>query len=126
MGDLLAGIENRLVAYVLKIRDGSLVEHTYEPGDDGLPAHFGKEWAALMWPTESLHDISRSAPAAILFQNGIHDINVPTTDAMRNQTAASELKTVDWYDSGHDLPVEPYLDAADWLQPYLGEDQRWF
>ena len=126
MGGLLAGIENRLVAYVLQIGDGGLVEHTSEPGEDGLPTHFGKEWAALMWPTESLHFIGRSAPAAILFQNGIHDINVPPSDAVRYQTAASEPKTVIWYDSGHDLPVEAYLDAADWLHPYLGEDLRWF
>ncbi len=126
MGGLLAGIENRLGAYVLQVGDGGLVEHTSEPDEFGLPAHFAADWAALMWPTESLHFIDRAAPAAILFQNGIHDINVPPSDALRYQTAASEPKTVIWYNSDHSLPPQAFLDATTWLQPYLGEDLLWF
>jgi len=126
MGGLLAGIENRLEAYVLQVGDGGLVEHTSEPDEFGLPAHFAADWATFMWPTESLHFIGRAAPAAILFQNGIHDINVPPSDAMRYQTAASEPKTVIWYNSDHSLPPQAFLDATTWLQPYLGENLLWF
>jgi dienelactone hydrolase len=120
MGGLLAGVEDRLAAYVLVVGDGGLVEHTADPGEDGLNLHFSEDWAALMWPTEPLHFVGQAAPAALLFQNGIHDTFVPPRDATRFQTAASEPKTVIWYDAGHNLPWQFVNDAAKWLQPYLG------
>jgi dienelactone hydrolase len=126
MGGLLAGVETRIKAYVLQVGDGGLVEHTSEPGPNGMNVHFSEDWAELMWPTESLHFVSRAAPASLLFQNGLHDENVPPTDAMRYQLAGSEPKTVMWYDSAHYLPFEAYHDAAIWLQPYLGLDNTWF
>lgn len=122
MGGLLAGVEDRLKAYVLVVGDGGLVEHTADPGEDGLNIHFSEEWAALMWPTESLHFVGRAAPAALLFQNGINDMHVPAHDAIRYYTAASEPKTIMWYDAGHGLPWRFVNDAAEWLQPYLGDN----
>jgi hypothetical protein len=121
MGGLLAGVEDRLVAYVLQVGDGGLVEHTSDPGPDGLNIHFSENWATLMWPTESLHFIGRAAPAAILFQNALVDIHTLPHDALRYQTAASEPKTVMWYPTGHGLPWYAVDDAAEWLQGYLGD-----
>jgi len=122
MGGLLAGVEDRLVAYVLAAGDGGLVEHTADPGEDGLNIHFSENWAARMWPTEPLHFVGRAAPAALLFQNGIYDTFVPPHDAIRFYTAASEPKTMIWYDAGHNLPWKFVNDAAEWLQPFLGKD----
>ena len=79
---------------MLVVGDGGLVEHTSNPGEDGINIHFNENWAALMWPTESLHFLSLAEPAALLFQNGIHDTYVPPLDAIRYQTAASNPKTV--------------------------------
>jgi len=121
MGGLLAGVEDRLKAYVLVVGDGGLVEHTADPGSNGLNLHFSEEWAAMMWPTEPLHFVGRAAPAALLFQNGLYDMFVPPHDALRFYTAASEPKTIIWYDAGHELPWSFVDDAADWLQPYLGD-----
>ena len=42
MGGLLAGVEDRLVAYVLAAGDGGLVEHTADPGQNGLNIHFSE------------------------------------------------------------------------------------
>jgi len=126
MGGLLSGVETRIKAYVLYVGDGGLVEHTSEPGPDGMNLHFNPDWAELMWPTESLHFVGRASPAALLFQNGLHDVNVPPPDAIRYQLAGSEPKTIIWYDSDHSLPLESFLDAALWLQPYLGADTIWF
>jgi dienelactone hydrolase len=126
MGGLFAGVEDRLKAYVLQVGDGGLVEHTSEPGEDGRPLHFSQKWADRMWPTESLHFVGRAAPAALLFNNGIHDELVPPRDAIRYQIAGSEPKTIVWYDSGHALPNEATIDSAIWLQTYLGEELRWF
>ena len=121
MGGLLAGVEDRLLAYVLAVGDGGLVEHTSDPGEDGINIHFSENWAAQMWPTEPLHFIGRAAPAALLFQNGLHDTFVPPHDALRYYTAASEPKTIIWYDADHNLPWSFVGDAAKWLQPYLGD-----
>jgi dienelactone hydrolase len=126
MGGLLSGVDHRLAAYVLHVGDGGLVEHTSDPDENGLPVHFSEKWAQMMWPTESLHYIGLSAPAAILFQNGIHDPYTLPHDALRYQAAASQPKTVMWYDSGHGLPRAAFSDAMRWLQPYLGEDLTWF
>jgi len=121
MGGLLAGVENRILAYVLVVGDGGLVEHTADPGDDGINIHFSENWAAQMWPTEPFHFVGRAAPAALLFQNGIHDEFVPPHDALRYFIAASEPKTILWYDAGHNLPWGFVHDAAEWLQQYLGD-----
>jgi dienelactone hydrolase len=126
MGGLFSGVETRLKAYVLQVGDGGLVEHTSQPGPDGMNVHFSDEWAELMWPTEPLNFVGRAAPAALLFQNGLHDVNVPPDDAIRYQLAGSEPKTILWYDSAHALPIEAFVDAAVWLQPYLGLDTTWF
>lgn len=120
MGGLLAGVEDRLKAYVLAAGDGGLVEHTADPGADGINIHFSERWAAMMWPTEPLHYVGRAAPAALLFQNGLQDTFVPPHDALRFYTAASEPKTILWYDAGHELPWSFVEDAAEWLQPFLG------
>jgi dienelactone hydrolase len=121
MGGLVAGVEDRLKAYVFVVGDGGLVEHTSDPDKNGLPFHFSQEWAELMWPTEPLHFIGRAAPAALLFQNGLYDIHVPPHDALRFYSAASEPKTMIWYEGGHSLPWQFVKDAADWLQSYLGD-----
>ncbi|MGD8822929.1 MAG: prolyl oligopeptidase family serine peptidase [Anaerolineales bacterium] len=124
MGGLLSGVEDRLAAYVLQVGDGGLVEHTSNPGPDGLPIHFSSGWAELMWPTEPLHFIGLSS-APILFMNGLQDVNVPPADALRFQAAASEPKTVYWYDADHALTPQAVLDAAEWLEPYLGRQLLW-
>ena len=121
MGGLFAGIETRLKAYVLVVGDGGLVEHTADPGEDGLNIHFSEKWANYMWPTEPLHFVGRAAPAALLFQNGLHDTYVLPHDAIRFYTAASEPKTIMWYEAGHGLPWSFVQDAAEWLQPYVGD-----
>jgi len=121
MGGLLAGVEDRIKAYVLVVSDGGLVEHTADPGEDGLNIHFSEKWAGYMWPTEPLHFVGRAAPAALLFQNGRDDPYVPPLDGLRFFIAASEPKSIIWYDAGHGLPWEFVQDAAEWLQPYLGD-----
>ncbi len=125
MGGLLSGVEDRFSAYVLQVGDGGLVEHTSDPGPDGFPIHFSSNWAELMWPTEPLHFVGRASDAPILFLNGLHDINVPPLDALRFQAAASEPKTIYWYDADHFLPPEAVYDAVEWLEPYLGTQLLW-
>ena len=77
MGGLLAGVEDRLQAYVLIVGDGGLVTHVTNPEDLTLPpAEFFEEYSAWidgMWPIEPIHFVNHPAPIPILFQNATRD-----------------------------------------------------
>jgi hypothetical protein len=124
MGGLLAGVEDRLQAYVLQVGDGGLVEHLAGPGDqDGQLSQLSPDeqehWIAEMWPIEPIHYVGHAAPAALLYQNGTQDGMVPPSDAVRYQKAGSEPKTIIWYESGHLLPPDSMLDQARWLRQHM-------
>ncbi len=124
MGGLLAGVEDRLKAYVLQVGDGGLVTHVTGPEDlqewARMPEEVRRRWLAWMWPIEPIHYVGCAAPAALLFQNGTTDAMVPPADALRYQQAGSEPKKVLWYDAGHGLPVEALRDQAAWLGGQIG------
>jgi dipeptidyl aminopeptidase/acylaminoacyl peptidase len=109
MGGLLAGIEDRLKAYVLVVGDGGLVSHFTGFDDKGggpfyqLTGLEQERWLEAMWPIEPLHYVKYAAPAELLFQSGLQDRLVPYPDAVRYQLAGSEPKQIIWYDSGHSL-----------------------
>ena len=118
MGGLLAGVEDRIDAFVLRVGDGGLVEH-FRSADSGgslPPLSPGRlrRWQAAMSPIEPLRYIHR-ATTPLLFQSGRQDSVVPPADARRYQAAAPEPKEIEWYDSDHFLPPEADCDAAAWL-----------
>jgi hypothetical protein len=125
VGGLLAGVEDRLAAYALIVADGGLVQHYTGPDDEdgplsGLAPADRERWLALMEPLESMYFVGHAAPAALLMQSAGADELVPATDAERFHAAASEPKTVIWYDSGHALPAEAECDTVNWLGEQIG------
>jgi dienelactone hydrolase len=125
MGGLLAGIEDRLQAYVLIVGDGGLVTHVTNPENRTMPSReFFEEygaWIDSMWPIEPIHFVSHASPSPLLFQNAVRDQYVNVGDAIRYQETASEPKDAIWYDSEHwPLPDEVVLDNARWLQQFIG------
>jgi dienelactone hydrolase len=126
IGGLLAGVENRLQAYVLVVGDGGLVNHHMVEIEgmitplDEMTKEENKKWIDTMWPIESVHYISHAKPAAVLFQNGTKDDLVPDCLALAYQKAGSDPKTVKWYESGHSLPFEHVLDQLEWMSQYIG------
>jgi len=124
-GGLLAGVEDRVQAYGLMVGDGGLVEHFLGPDDvNSYPfssASVPDHWVKAMWPVESIHYVGHAAPAALLFQNGANDRQVPAPEAALYQQAGSDPKTIIWYDSGHGLPSQARSDQAKWFQQYIGE-----
>jgi len=124
MGGLLAGLENRLKAYVLQVGDGGLVTHSLGPEDTQwwteMPEDVRQQWLAWMWPIEPILYVGCAAPAALLFQNGTQDAMVPPADALRYQQAGSEPKTILWYEAGHGLGVDAFQDQARWLADIIG------
>jgi dienelactone hydrolase len=101
MGGLLAGIEDRIAAFVLA------------SGDGGLDSH--KRWLDAMRPIEPINWIGH-AHAPILFLSGRNDKLAPPADARKYQQAAHEPNDVRWYNSGHILPSKALCDAARWLE----------
>jgi uncharacterized protein len=129
VGALLAGIERRLKTYILAVGDGGLVSH-FTGADDppGGPAGVSREqwnrWLAAMRPIEPLRFVGRAAPASIFFQAGRQDRLVPPVDAVWVHRAASEPKTVRWYDAGHGLGPQARLDQLEWLHRTVGTALR--
>ena len=127
MGGLLAGIEPRIKAYGLMVGDGGLVNHFMEDGEpvggfEQFDAATRERWLEAMEPIEPIHYVGHASPSALFFQNARHDRSVTEGDALAYQAAGSEPKKVQWYDSGHGLPQQAYLDMVNWLAEQIGID----
>ena len=124
MGALLAGVERRMKTYVLMVGDGGLVAHFTGPDDAGFVGRLlraqRERWLAAMRPIEPSLFVSRAPPASILFQNGRSDDLVPVRDAQALHAAARDPKTVRWYDAGHGLNPQAFVDQLDWLHRTVG------
>jgi hypothetical protein len=85
------------------------------------PAALAKQWVTWMWPIEPIHYVGCASPAALLYQNGAQDAQVPPADALRFQEAGSEPKTVLWYKDGHHIAsLQAFHDQANWLRGIIG------
>lgn len=131
MGGLLAGIEPRIKAYGLMVGDGGLVNHFTDDGEpiggfEQFDAVRRDQWLEAMEPIEPIHYVGQASPSALFFQNARLDRLVSEEDALAYQAAGSEPKKVQWYESGHGLPEEAYIDMVDWLAEQIGIDASRF
>ena len=132
MGGLFAGLETRIKAYGLMVGDGGLVAHhttadgTFFADIQPLSVEQQEAWLALMEPIEPIRFIGRAAPAALFFQNALHDELVSREDALAYQAAGSEPKRIEWYDSNHGLPDQAFQDMVEWLEIQIGIDRSKF
>lgn len=125
MGGLLAGIEPRIRAYGLMVGDGGLVNHFMDEdrpvgGFETIDPEARERWLEAMEPIEPIHFVGQASPSALYFQNARNDRSVSEEDALAYQAAGSEPKKIEWYDSGHGLPTQAYLDLIDWLAQEIG------
>jgi dienelactone hydrolase len=119
MGGLVAAMEHRLAACVLVVGDGGLVSHLTGSDDEPPESRPGwQAWFDVMWPIEPLHFVADAA-MPLLYQSGLRDEQVPFPDAIAYQRAGPAHAEVRWYDSGHGLPDQAWLDQAQWLAQYL-------
>lgn len=124
-GALFAGVERRVRTFVLQVGDGGLVSHfTGADGTGGPPPGFDKvrwdRWIAAIWPIEPIRFVGGAKPATLLLQSGRNDEAVPAALAAKLHQAASEPKTVTWYDTGHALNDAARTDMLRWFHDKLG------
>lgn len=125
MGVLLAGVEHRIKTCILIVADGGLVEHLTTGGTGtefvaNLPADVREKWIAAMSPIEPSRFLHLAQPTSILFQNGLQDTSVPPSLAKALHAEARGDFEVRWYDAGHRLNVQSFIDQLDWLHERLG------
>lgn len=131
MGGLLAGIEPRIKAYGFMVGDGGLVNHFTDDGEptggfETINAAARESWLEAMEPIEPIHYVGHATASALFFQNAREDRSVSEEDALAYQAAGSEPKEVKWYDSGHGLPTEAFVDMVEWLAEQIGIDKTQF
>jgi hypothetical protein len=120
IGALLSGVERRISAYALVVPNGGLLSH-FRSGDrwlgtaGRLSPEARERWVAALRPIEPIRFVGRAAPAHLLIQSGSRDRQVPPADARELQAAASEPKTIRWYDGGHGLTPRAERDMVAWL-----------
>ena len=127
MGGLLAGIEPRIKAYGFMVGDGGLVSHFMDEdgpvgGFETIDPEARERWLEAMEPIEPIHFVGRASPSALYFQNARNDRSVAEEDALAYQSAGSEPKKIEWYDSGHGLPTQAFVDMVHWLAEQIGID----
>jgi dienelactone hydrolase len=131
MGGLLAGIEPRIKAYGLMVGDGGLVNHFTDDGEpvggfEQFDSATRERWLEAMQDIEPIHYVSHASPSALFFQNARYDQSVSEEDALAYQAAGSEPKKVQWYESGHGLPSQAFIDMVAWLAEQIGIDKEQF
>ena len=71
-------------------------------------------------PLDADNFVGHVAPAALFFQNALHDQYVPRADALDYQRHGSTPKRVRWYDADHMLNARAQRDRQAWLARLLG------
>jgi dienelactone hydrolase len=124
MGGILSGVEKRIKAFVLMgggPKLSSFIRASQSPRVDRLRQEGGLEaYLTTIATIDPDQYVKHASPAAILFQSGRRDENVPVEEAAKYHQAASEPKAVKWYDAGHSLNDEARRDRAAWLSHLLG------
>ena len=103
------------------------VSHETGPEDSylaGLPCAIRVNWFQAMTPIEPIRFIGHASPTPVLLQNGPVDNLVPAADAELLHAAASNPKTIRWYDAGHGLNQQALVERMDWLREQIGLDDR--
>ena len=122
VGALLAGTDKRVRTYILWSCVARLSGFLRGLGKS-LPAAELSAYVGMMAPLDPIEHIGRAAPAALLFQFGHTDKNVPEKDAQALYQAAGQPKQILWYDAGHALNGKARQDRYEWLQQKFGLDQ---
>ena len=128
LGAGFVGVERRLEAAVLVAAMGGTVTGATMPNKLASVAARSCAtralWFQAMIPIEPRRFIAHNSTTALLFLAGRLDTAVLPADTQTLYDAASAPKELRWYDSGHLLPDQAWLDTHDWLHEQIGIDPR--
>jgi hypothetical protein len=126
-GGVIAGIEQRITAYVLMAGGYSATEimRTSEHPLIARARHAsGAAFEAMLAaeaPYDARHYIGHAAPSRLLFQFARQDPFISVKAAERYFELASEPKQIAWYDDcQHELSTQARLDRVIWLCEQVG------
>jgi dienelactone hydrolase len=118
-GSIVSGLEHRLKSYVLMAGIGTFSEWSlkYWP----KTATKGEEvYRKAISVVDPIGYIGGAAPASSLFQFSNNDKYITRTEAEQFFKAASDPKTIKWYDADHQLETDKVRqDRLDWLSQQL-------
>jgi len=124
LGGVLSGIDGRLRAYVLMAgvptrseRIPRRIATTFSSGE--LAAY-----RQALRSVDAIQYVGHAAPAALFFQCARQDEVIAEATSQRYYEAASQPKQVVWYEAGHMLNEQAYIDRAQWLAEQLGLDSE--
>ncbi len=118
-GGVLAGVEKRLVAFVLMAGVPSFTD-VAQVNMPGLKGEALELYAQAMGPIDPLHYVRHAAPASLFFQFGRKDEAFTAEQFERLAQAAGEPRRVEWYDAGHFFENGAgRQDRLEWLKAQL-------
>jgi len=127
-GAILSAVDRRMRTCILAggIPDAAAI---WREGDDpdivearkSVPAEVLDKYLSTLAPLDAVGYVPHAAPISLLFQFARLEQNFKEPAMQRYAGAASEPKTVLWYDAGHDLnDVQALVDRAAWLRRKIG------
>ena len=127
-GAILAAVDKRMKTCILAggIPDAASI---WREGDDPdivevrrtVPPAAMDRYLSVLAPLDAVRYVPYAARVSLLFQFARFERNFKEPAMRRYAAAASEPKTVLWYDTGHDLnDVRALIDRAAWLRERIG------
>jgi dipeptidyl aminopeptidase/acylaminoacyl peptidase len=118
-GGILSGVDKRIKAGVLMAGVGSFTDVAHL----NMPALAGEElekYKQIMEPIDPIRHIKNAAPSALFFQFGRLDAFFPRQKFLDYYGAASEPKSIQWYDADHySLNEVGRTDRIKWLREFF-------
>lgn len=127
IGGILAAVEKRARVYVLMGGLPSLADK-YNASQkpeivqerETMPPDEWLRFINALKPLDTAQYLGYAAPSVLFMQFAHQDEIVTEEEAERFFKAASEPKTILWYDGGHEFNMQARLERAEWLCHQLG------
>jgi dienelactone hydrolase len=116
-GAMMAGMDRRAKAYALQAGTSRFANwYLYGPK---MPEPARSQFIRALAPLDPVTHMGRAAPAAVFLQFATRDFHVPHDVAEEFWQAASEPKSIVFYDSGHGMNETARRDRVAWLLKVL-------
>jgi len=113
---LMAGVPSAASLWLESTGDAGVVEYR-----KSLPKEKLQNFVELYSQLDAIDFVPHAKPISLLFQFARQERIMAEEHMRQYAQAASEPKTVLWYDAGHELAdMQTMIDRADWLEKQIG------